>query len=110
MSKEQEAVRDFWLSIFPPESASPSADQVGQWLQAYGLGGTLEGLKITARKHHALAQQGQPMTIQQFATYATAVMRNRKTSTLPAPRLLCECCGKPISEEEPEYRPEGMIQ
>jgi len=50
------------------------------------------------------------LTIQQFATYATVVMRNRKTSTLPAPRLLCECCGKHISEEEPEYRPEGMIQ
>jgi hypothetical protein len=99
MSTDQEAVRNYWLSLFPAESPSPSTDQVAQWLGAYGLGETLEGIKVAARKHLTLVDKGQPMTLVQFVAYATAVMRNRKTQTLPAPRLLCESCGKPISGE-----------
>lgn len=105
MTTEQKAVQDYWLSIFPEESPAPSTDQVNQWLQTYGMDETLTGLRISVRKHHTMTAKGQSMTLPQFLAYATAVMRNRKDSTLPAPRLLCDSCGKAISEHEEQPVP-----
>jgi hypothetical protein len=81
-----------WRALFP-------GVELGDWQLDYWAGNytpeiAIESLDVAAKKHERLSQQGEPMTVERFCSFATGVMRNKslqkdlRRAVLPMPRNL----------------------
>jgi hypothetical protein len=85
-----QTIHAHWRALFPGVELGDW--QLDYWADNYTPEIAIESLDVAARKHERLSQQGEPMTVERFCSFATGVMRNKdkqkdlRRAVLPMPR------------------------